>query len=199
MSAAAECGLIIFLRFPEKGKVKTRIASTLGDDIAFEAYQLLSDITLQLASELDVPVYLFYDGGIPSHLDKTSFHFQNQPEGDLGLRMLSAFHIVLKSHQKAIIIGSDCPEISKDDITIAFQNLDDHDIVIGPTQDGGYYLLGVKEAYPFLFDQIDWSTDLVFEQTIQRIKDNHKTFYSLRNLEDIDEGDQWTRFKEKRR
>ena len=194
MSSAPDCGLIIFLRFPELGKVKTRIAETAGDETAFKVYQELSDITLHLAASLFIPTYLFYENRLPDELIP-SFHYQKQIEGNLGEKIVAAFDYVLQRHQKAVIIGSDCPEISPTDIMHAIELLDQNDIVIGPTEDGGYYLLGCKEKVPALFDSIEWSTSIVFQQTIKKIEEQGFTYSLMRTLSDIDTEEDWIRYK----
>ena len=196
MPAFSECGLIIFLRYPEKGKVKTRIAQSLGEDEALSAYERLTNITLQLAEKLDLPVYLFYDGRIPEKRNQ-KFFYKNQIPGNLGEKMLSAFEFVLGKHIKAVIIGSDCPEISPEDIVFSFQQLDKYDTVLGPSEDGGYYLLGIKKINPLLFDQIEWGTQNVLQQTLEKIRNLKMSNYLLQTLEDIDTGEQWLRYKKK--
>ena len=93
--------------------------------------------------------------------------------------MKEAFSEALKGHEKAIIIGSDCPQLSTPIIQEAFDALDHHDTVIGPTYDGGYYLLGMKNLYPFLFDDMRWSVDDVFNTTISRMQEHGLTCKKL--------------------
>jgi len=100
--------------------------------------------------------------------------------------MVHAFETTLKKYSKAIIIGSDCPEISPDIINEAFTQLDSHDVVIGPTYDGGYYLLGMNEMTPELFKNIAWSTETVFDQTIEIIKNAQLSHAVLEKLSDLD-------------
>lgn len=199
MSISTECGLIIFLRLPEFGKVKTRIASTLGDEVALEVYKELTTLTLNLASSLVIPVYLFYEGGLPQPAEQIStFEYVHQTSGNLGNKMRHAFEIVLQKHKKAVIIGSDCPDLAKDDIMSAFDQLDRHDLVIGPSEDGGYYLLGCKTLAPFLFTDLPWSSSLLFNETIARIESHQMSCHVLRQLYDIDEEAEWTRFRNSR-
>ncbi len=193
--STGDCGLIVFLRLPEIGKVKTRIASILGPEAALAIYTELTDITLDLASKLNMPSYLFYDGGLPPYLEmKPSFHYLPQIHGDLGEKMLDAIQYVLDKHSKAIIIGSDCPSLSLEDIVEASHQLDTNDIVIGPSEDGGYYLLACKELIPSLFKNMIWSTSSVFDETIHRIARQRMSYHLLRKLHDIDEAEGWTHF-----
>ncbi len=196
MSAAADCGLIVFLRLPEKGKVKTRIASSLGQDAALVIYKEMTDITLQMVSNLAMQVYLFYEGGLPDLSNrKPSFQYLSQPPGNLGEKMHHAFEITLQKHKKAIIIGSDCPALTVADVNEGNSKLDTTDIVIGPSADGGYYLLGCKEVIPPLFKNIHWSSSSVLDDTIDIIKSQHRNYYLLRTLNDIDVEADWVSFK----
>ena len=190
-----DCGLIIFLRLPEKGKVKSRLAQTAGQDKALMIYKALSGITLRLASILSFPVYLFYEGGLPdASVSNPSFQYKMQGPGDLGEKMMDAMQQVLQLHPKVIIIGSDCPDISVTDIYHSSELLDRFDVVIGPSKDGGYYLLGGKEIIPSVFKSMEWSTTSVLNETITRIRDQGKTYSLLRELQDIDTEEDWNQY-----
>lgn len=189
----ADCGCIVFLRAPISGTVKTRIATTLGDEKALAIYGELVSITLRLASSLNMPVYLFYEGGLPSDRDPV-FQYMEQAEGDLGKKMESAINFILQKHKKALIIGSDCPEITRKDINEACQYLNKYDFVLGPAEDGGFYLMGCKKLIPSLFENIPWSTSLVMDQIKERIINSRKSFYLLRTLPDIDTEADWIRY-----
>ena len=191
----ANCGCIVFLRLPEKGKVKTRLAATAGDDHALEVYKKLASLTLGVVSKLDIPVYLFYESGLPAILNDV-FHYFVQEDGDLGLKMESAIQIILQKHEKAIIIGSDCPELSHHDINEAIEQLEKYDFVIGPAADGGIYLLGCKKFYSGMFDNITWSTSLVNEAMVHAIKKLGKSLPQLRTLHDVDLEEDWIRYTE---
>jgi len=117
---------------------------------------------------------------------ETQFNKQIQVKGDLGERMSNAFKLALETNKKAIIIGSDCPKINPTIINQAAQLLDHKDIVIGPTYDGGYYLLGMKKAHINLFKNMTWSNDKVFENTIDRIKESNLSHAELERLSDLD-------------
>lgn len=188
-------GLIVFLRLPQWGKVKTRLAATLGDDVALSIYKGLISHTLHCAARSGKSVYLFYDGGLPSEAERNpdfSYHIQSQ--GDLGAKMSAAISIVLKHHTKVVIIGSDCPKLSHDIIAKSFDSLDTTDIVVGPAKDGGYYLLGCKKVVDALFENIPWSTSMVLAQTIKKINDESLTFHLLEPLADIDTEEDWNRY-----
>lgn len=194
----ADSALIIFLRLPVSGKVKTRIASTEGDVHALAIYLQLMDITLDLAAQSDKPVYLFYEGGLPPlTARKPGYTYLSQSPGDLGKKMADAFSLVLENHPKAVLIGSDCPDLSNAIVNEAFLHLDQKDIILGPSRDGGYYLIGCKNMYPALFEGIIWSTPTVLECTLERIKKENLTFSLLEELADIDTAADWHLYKAK--
>jgi rSAM/selenodomain-associated transferase 1 len=195
-SFPADAGLAVFLRKPEKGKVKTRLAATIGDDAALAIYQELISLTLGQVAHLDIPAYLFYEGGIPeveTHL--TGFTYLPQSSGDLGRKMAEAMGFLLNRHEKAVIIGSDCPYLSAPILLDSFSALAETDIVIGPAIDGGYYLIGCKKMHPGLFEGIHWSTANVLEQTKAKITEENLTCTYLQPLEDIDTEEEWKKFR----
>lgn len=197
MFTAEDCGLIVFLRSPVKGKVKTRIASTLGEDKALEIYLHLSSVTLSLASKVELPVYLFYEGAADPLITGTNFTILQQSGRSLGDKMKAAFAHVFRYHSKAIIIGSDCPFISLRDIETAHQQLDQFQYVIGPSKDGGYYLLGMQRGAPDVFKDIAWSTPKVLKETIGSIETKGNSFTLLRELYDIDTEEEWASYQKK--
>lgn len=198
MSSADSCGLIVFFRFPLRGKVKTRLAATLGDESAYSIYEELTSATFDLIGTVKMSTYLFYEGGFPlKQIQDTSIHYLHQSQGDLGEKMSDAFAHVLAHHQKAIIIGSDCPELNASDINLAISYLNEADIVLGPTYDGGYYLFGCRKLIPDLFHGISWSSGDVLVQTKEKIKRNNLSFCLLRTLHDIDVEDDWHSYKKR--
>lgn len=188
-------GLFIFIKNPELGRCKTRLAATIGNNAALKVYINLLDHTRSAALEADCKKYVFYDKNVIKN-DKWDLGFEKrlQADGDLGARIKDGFKKVLELNQKAVIIGSDCPEISSDIINKAFLLLEQYDCVIGPTIDGGYYLLGLKENNNDLFENINWSTPSVYEETIQKMKNNNLSFSELPKLTDIDTEDDLKRF-----
>lgn len=196
MSLNQQPALIIFIKNPEKGKVKTRLAKTVGDDQALKIYKVLMAHTRSLASKIQAKRYLFYSQYINEQDDwsKDLFVKDLQSEGDLGHKMASAFQSVLTQHQKAIIIGSDCASLSVSIIQDAVQALDQHDFVIGPALDGGYYLLGMQTFEPSLFKEIPWSTESVAQLTIEKIKAKGKSHFVLPALSDIDFEEDWNKY-----
>lgn len=180
--------LIIFVRNPVLGKVKTRIAATIGDENALAIYKHLLQYTKQIVSLVDVTKHIFYADELNGNdlWDGNEKYLQSGV--DLGDRMKNAFNCVFaKGYSKVIIIGSDCFELTPDILNSAFDKLDRSDIVIGPANDGGYYLLGMGKPNPYLFDNIQWSTNRVLHETIEIMRENNLSFSLLTELNDIDE------------
>ena len=178
--------LLIFTRNPELGKVKKRLAVSIGDESALKVYQCLLQHTVEVTKDLPVAKWVFYSEKIPEEdIWDSSFSKKLQQGEDLGARMEQAFSEAFKKgFQKVVIIGSDLFDLQEEDLKMAFLALDDHDYVLGPAQDGGYYLLGMKKESPQLFSNKDWSTDIVFHQTLQDLKQEKLKLLPVRN--DID-------------
>ena len=190
-------GLIVFLRLPQWGKVKTRLATTMGHEVALTIYKELISLTLSAATGSGYAVYLFYDGGLPSWEERNPyFSYHLQSTSDLGLKMAEAISYVLQFHTKAVIIGSDCPLLSSTILKESFNAIDTHDVVLGPAMDGGYYLLGCRNLVNPLFNEILWSTPYVLEQTIEKIIAANLTYHLLAPLTDIDTEEDWNRYKD---
>jgi len=188
--------LIIFIKNPKKGHVKTRLAKTVGDDEALRIYKELMRHTREVAESVDVDRWLFYSQNI-NHEDNWSpelFNKQLQATGDLGDRMTLAFNTALEHSSKAIIIGSDCPRLSDTAIQQAIAALDTHDFTIGPTYDGGYYLLGMKSFAPTLVNDIKWSSGEEYGQTLTRIAQLDASVKVLPTQSDVDYEEDWVKW-----
>lgn len=195
MPDAREHALIVFLKNQESVAVKTRIAATAGIAVANQIYQVLTDMTLATVLQSGIRSYLFYDGGIPTRLledSRISYHIQSS--GDLGQRMKNAISFALSHHPRVVIIGSDCPALSSELLHRAFEYLDHDDLVLGPSADGGYYLLGCKSHTPALFEQISWSSSSVLQDTLHQASAEKLSYRLLETLEDIDTEEDWQRF-----
>lgn len=189
--------LIVFVRNPEPGKVKTRLAASVGDEAALAIYLELLQITRQVALSVEAERYLWYSHFIDEG-DKwpsSDFTKKLQQGDDLGSRMAFAFSESLKDHDKAVIIGSDCPYLTPALIEEGFDALDDHDFVIGPATDGGYYLLGMRQFVPEIFQDIQWSTDSVCGETIRKIGQAGARYHLLPVRTDIDEIEDWRAYR----
>ena len=180
--------LIIFVKNPVLGKVKTRLAAGIGDEKALEIYRQLLAITQTAAARSSCTRHVFYSDEIENDIwDDDKFNKHIQEGNTLGDRMNNAFEKVLALGAKnAVIIGSDCPQITTEIIDQAFDNLKEKDVVIGPAKDGGYYLLGMKELQSVLFENKEWSTDSVFEDTVVDLMENRLSYGRLETLSDLD-------------
>ena len=181
--------LIIFVKNPILGQVKTRLAASIGDDMALLVYQNLLKYTKRVASSLGCHRYIYYH----SHIDnsdiweETEYTKRIQAFGDLGNRMKLAFQDVLDSGMERVcLIGSDCPSLTHSHIESAMDKLKDVDIVIGPSLDGGYYLIGLKAQQKELFENIEWSTNKVLSSTLSRCKSLDLKVHLLPQLSDVD-------------
>lgn len=176
--------------------MKTRLAASVGDHRALLIYKELLRHTREIVSQTDYSKYLFYTEEICHNDDWSKAHFEKrlQSSGSLGDKILEAFEHVLASCDRCIIIGSDCPRLSTEHINQAFEVLKTKDVVIGPTYDGGYYLLGMNRLESTLFSDIDWSTDLVYEQTVNKVTSKSLTYQSIDKLSDVDYIEDWERW-----
>ncbi len=191
--------LIVFIRLPVLGHVKTRVASTAGDTKALAVYHQLVTITLDAAAASNVNVFLFYSGGLPEKSDRLpGFTYLEQSNGGLGEKIEHALATVLAKHEKVVIIGSDCPELSASTIQNSFYALDTFDIVVGPATDGGFYLLGCTKRHPFLFNQIQWSSTTVLSQLLTNAREQSLSYELLNSLSDIDTEKDWMEFEKRR-
>ncbi|MDC7994238.1 TIGR04282 family arsenosugar biosynthesis glycosyltransferase [Altibacter sp. HG106] len=179
--------LVIFTRNPELGKVKTRLAVTVGDESALEIYKFLLKHTASITQKLPVDKYVFYSEKVREN-DIWSEHVYRkkaQQGTDLGARMLDAFEGLFSvGYEKVIIIGSDMYDLGERDLSNAFTALDSAEVVLGPATDGGYYLLGMKQLLPKLFKEKDWGTDTVLKATLADLNNKKLTLLDERN--DID-------------
>ena len=183
-------GLILFVRNPILGQVKTRLAKTLGNETALRIYRHLLEYTYAITRDLDCDKFVFYADAI-TQLDlweNDQYHKRLQSGADLGQRMQYAFAALFQmGYEKAIIIGSDCLELTPEIIQKGFLQLEGNDVVIGPSADGGYYLLGMKQVQSVLFQGKTWSTDSVLNDTLADCRRQSLTYSLLPQLNDIDE------------
>ena len=189
--------LIIFVKNAILGKVKTRLADSVGAEKALRIYIELMQHTRDVTRTLTCDKLVYFSSYIPmSDLIWFGDEFQHrlQEGSDLGERMSRAFREVFEEgYDRVIIIGSDCAELNESIVIRAYHELEDSDIVIGPATDGGYYLLGMNEYHPELFENKTWSTNSVFDETIQDMIDNGWIWQELPILSDIDTEEDWNR------
>ena len=184
--------LIIFYRNPKAGKVKTRLAATLGNDKALAIFQQLSLHTKKVTEKLPMDKIVFYSDAIDLMdiwPNGTYLKALQQGEG-LGERMKNAFEAGFETGYSPIcIIGTDCFELTENIIDHAFNTLTSADAVIGPAHDGGYYLLGMNQAHSRIFESKQWSTPTVFTDTVQDFESAGWQYVKLQELSDVDNED----------
>ncbi|MEX2512600.1 MAG: TIGR04282 family arsenosugar biosynthesis glycosyltransferase [Cyclobacteriaceae bacterium] len=162
--------IIVFQKYPEPGKVKTRLAKTIGEGKAALLYAFLVRHTHQQLAPVQADIIIYHDGKIDySDYPERRYFFEVQKGRDLGEKMKQAFSEIFdKGYDKILIIGTDCYELKSSHLDNAFNLLEENDLVIGPAKDGGYYLLGLQAAPdPQLFEGISWSTSSVLEETLR--------------------------------
>ncbi len=182
--------LLIFIKNPELGQVKTRLAAKIGQPAALAVYHKLLQHTREVVQEIPFQRYLFYSKYVPEQDEWPPHQFIKliQEGSDLGDRMQRAFQEVLsRGHEKAIIIGSDCPQLQTQHLLAAETALDTHNFAIGPAQDGGYYLLGLKQIVPQIFANKPWSSSQVRSLTLQDLVQKQQSYSLLEELSDIDQ------------
>lgn len=179
--------LIIFTRNPQLGKVKTRLAKTTGDQKALQVYKDLLFHTMTETQNLDCDKFVFYDENIENNdlWLGTLYEKRIQFGSHLGAKMQNAFQTLFDlGYQNCIIIGSDLFDLQANHINEAFNKLERNNVVIGPAEDGGYYLLGLKKVIPSIFKNKDWGTSTVLSHTLKDLE-NYKIEF-LETLNDID-------------
>lgn len=179
--------IIVFVRTPELGKVKTRLAKSIGDVSALTIYKLLLKHTETVLHDLSFDKVVYYSEKVEENdfWEARLFEKKLQKGADLGERMQHAFETAFEQgYQKVLIIGSDLFDLKSIHITTAFEALENHDLTIGPSLDGGYYLLGMKELYPAVFKNKKWGTDSILENTLKDLQQQNVKL--LEALNDID-------------
>ena len=179
--------IIVFVRSPELGKVKTRLARSIGDQSALNIYKILLKHTAAVLRDLSFDKVVYFSEKIDNNdfWENSLFEKKLQKGADLGERMHHAFDTAFnKGYKKVLIIGSDLFDLTSSLITSAFEALETYDISIGPSLDGGYYLLGMKKLQPEVFKNKKWGTDSVLENTLQDLK--KQKIKLLKALNDID-------------
>lgn len=196
--------LIIFTRNPEIGKVKTRLAKDVGDESALEIYKFLLEHTVSVTKDLDVQKEVWFSEGIGNdHLWDSSVYSKKFQQGkDLGARMQHAFETGFeKGFRNIIIIGSDMYDLETKDLENAFSILKNKEYVIGPASDGGYYLLGMRTLEPKIFQNKNWGTSTVLQETLNDLKGKNIALTDLRNdvdlYEDIQDNEDFQKFFKK--
>ncbi len=183
--------IIVFVKAPRPGFVKTRLAAAIGNEAACDAYRRLTETVLAHLAPLPHLELRFTPDGAETEIVpwlRKGWSTRPQGEGDLGERMHRAF---IEAKGPAIIIGSDCPQVELSDLRTAAKTLQAHDAVIGPATDGGYWLIGLNAPCPALFEGIEWSTAGVLQSTLTKAKDEGLSVQLLRELTDVDDWESW--------
>lgn len=202
MTAEPVNELIIFARLPAEGKNKTRLIPAFGEAGATAIYRYLVAHTLaqvaKVRAEGSVAVSIYYTGGtedemcaalgdVPGAALGDALNFYPQVDGDLGIKMAAALDDAFKRGRKrAVVIGTDAPDIQARHLQEAMQKLETSNVVLGPAEDGGYYLIGMNQLHRNLFSGIPWSTEQVFSQTLNRIRASRLRYQTLQCLSDVD-------------
>ena len=189
--------VLLFLKAPRPGFVKTRLAVDLGNEHACEIFKTLASQTLATIPA-DWPVRIFFTPSdalieMKNWLGEDRPFFE-QSEGDLGQRLESATRETFANGASSVILlGGDCPSITLNHLQEAAKQLNNNTPVIGPASDGGYWLLGLPQHSPTIFEDIAWSSDSVFTSTLNRLETFDVTPHQLEILEDIDDLAAWKR------
>lgn len=191
--------IIIFTRYPEPGKVKTRLVPYLGKEQTAQIHRQLSERiirqVLPVQERRRVLISLFYSGGSLRQMKEWLQHpfvYQKQQGDDIGIRMAAAFQSAWqRDTRRAVLIGTDCPSMNADIVDQALEKLLSHDLVLGPAHDGGYYLIGLRADLPAeqlnsLFQNLSWGGSDVFRQTVNRAGLYGLRVAALEKLHDID-------------
>ena len=186
--------LIVFTRYPEPGKVKTRLIPTLGDAGAARLHRDMATHTLAWARELSgrdgTSVEVRFEGGSQASMQEefgAGVRYVPQGPGDLGARLTHAVsEAAAAGAGDIVIVGTDCPEMTVDIGRRAFDGLQSRDLVLGPALDGGYYLIGLRRPLPGLFRDIPWGTAEVLNATLRRANELGVSYLLLEELRDVD-------------
>ena len=192
--------LLIFLKYPTPGKVKTRLAASVGDQAASDMYRACTEVTLERLAVLCENSILCVDP--PDAIDATrawlgdQWTIRAQQGRTLGERLAHAIgEVFADGAQRVVTIGTDSPWLTAANIEEAFESLRASDVVIGPTEDGGYYLIGLSRSIPALFDGIAWSTSAVYQETINTARTLGLRIHTLPSGYDIDRPEDLQRFR----
>ena len=178
--------IIVFVKNIKLGKVKTRLAKTIGNQAAFEVYSELVKITEEATKKTESDKRIYFSDTIIE--TKWGTHFKAVQEGsDLGERMKNAFKKGFEDgYERIVLIGSDLPEISSTHIEQGLQNLKNNEVTFGPAIDGGYYLVGMSKMHAYVFDNKPWSQPNLLKLTLSELEQKNISYALLEPLNDID-------------
>lgn len=191
--------LAVFARVPTAGRVKTRLSPALPPDLSAELYRAMLSDALDLAvgagTDQVVVFWALDPDRTPAPDVPHGVTVRRQEGEDLGERLAAAFSELLAAPEdRAVVIGADCPDLDATMIGEAFTALERRDLVLGPSRDGGYYLIGLRRPSPTLFKGVSWGTDRVLAQTLERAERAGLRVGTLGTLDDIDTPEDLVRF-----
>jgi rSAM/selenodomain-associated transferase 1 len=190
MTMLSSTALVIFVRNPILGQVKTRLAKDIGDERALAIYLQLLEHTLKITRSLSFRKFIYYADEVSDYdlWSVPGYTKRMQSGTNLGERMLNSFkELFEQGFTRIVIIGSDCLQLQAENLQEAVTLLESNTAVIGPASDGGYYLLGLTKLYPDLFVNKPWSTDQVLTKTIDDFNNQGISYALLEELSDIDD------------
>jgi len=180
--------IIVFIKNPDLGRVKKRLAKTLGDEKALTIYKGMLEHTLLITKSLSSDKYLLYDReATRGDIWPDDVYVKRVQDGaDMATRIRKAFKKVFdKGYEHVVIIGSDCLELDERVIRLAFRQLEHFDCVLGPTKDGGFYLFGMNEYSKEVFKTPGWGTNTLSAEVLKTLQDQHKSCFMLSELTEI--------------
>lgn len=194
--------IVVFLKPPTPGLVKTRIAVDLDPEAAAAIYRVLLEHTLKVVAEaaaeaegaVEVELRVSPDTAVAElgWAMRPGWRLVGQGDGDLGARLQRATAEALaQGARQVVVVGSDCPGLEAEDFAVATRALTEHAVVVGPAEDGGYWLIGVRAPQPQLFENIPWSTARVLPMTRERLQAAGLSWLELRKRRDIDTLEDW--------
>jgi rSAM/selenodomain-associated transferase 1 len=185
--------ILLFVKYPEKGKVKRRLTTDLNEEIIQELYRCFVQDTLTTIKKIDTHLFICF---FPVDLEKkfhewlgSTFSYLPQKGTNLGERMKNCFsEAFTKGFRKVVLMGSDSPDLTEAFLHSAFAELQTHNVVLGPSSDGGYYLIGFRNTTftPSVFEETHWSTPMVFKETMAKIKEANQSVSILPVWSDVD-------------
>lgn len=203
-SAVRTACVMQFAKWPEEGRVKTRLMPALGADGALQAHIELTLAVLDNLCATGYPVQFWWDREPPESAGAATAVIENlqaaaiprkiQQGENLGERMAHALGNAVSESGAGVIVGSDCPSVDADYVRRAITLLENQDVVLGPSDDGGYVLIGACRVVPGMLDGIAWGTENALAQTCQRLKEKGLRYTLLEPRWDVDEPADWQRW-----
>lgn len=202
---SADAVVMQFAKWPEAGRVKTRLIPALGVSGALRAHVALTFAVLENLDDSGFAVQFWWDRelepvpevaqDVVQAIEQRGVEQRVQQGMNLGDRMFNALAAGLASHRLALIVGSDCPSVDPGYVRQAVGCLEDYDVVLGPSDDGGYVLIGARRVVPHMLDGIAWGTESALDQTCEQIKKMGLSVGLLEPRWDVDEPEDWARFQ----